>query len=151
MKAISLQELKKLKQKIYETIEIPGFDDHSAIPVDVKKVSLMDLVDCKVLPNPLLMSVNAIFARQQKGPSPSTKELAIWENQLKEFTEIVYKEALVSPTPKNFEEAGLPLNSIQKRMIAEYAIGDVSTLNRFRKFREGLKNNSPSEGVSEKA
>ncbi|MER3123701.1 hypothetical protein ABQG71_21420, partial [Bacillus altitudinis] len=71
--------------------------------------------------------------------------------QLREFTEIVYKEALIKPTFKDFEEAGLPLTSIQKRMIAEYAIGDVSTLNRFRKFREGLKSNSPSEGVPQKA
>lgn len=150
MKAISLQELKKLKQEVYETIEIPGFNDQSAIPVDVKKVSLMDLSECKILPNSLLMSVNAIFVRQQKGPAPSEKELAAWEQQLREFTEIVYKEALIQPTFKDFEEAGLPLTSIQKRMIAEYAIGDVSTLNRFRKFREGLKNNSSSEGVQQK-
>lgn len=151
MKPISLQELKQLKKQIYEVIEIPGFDGQGAIPVEVKKVSLMDLVECKILPNPLLMAVNSIVVRQQKGPEPSEKELKMWEKQLDEFTDIVYKEALISPTYKDFEEAELPLSNIQKKMIAEYAIGDVTRLNRFRKFREDLKSNNSSEGVSEKA
>ena len=64
---------------------------------------------------------------------------------LEQFTEIVYKQALIEPSVDDFESVGLELNKVQKSMISEYAIGDTSRLERFRAFRESLKNNSTSK------
>ena len=146
MQATSLEELKQIaKIANGEVIEIPGFDDMSVLNVKVKRVSLTDLVQCDVLPNILLLEVQKILDKKQKGYEIKGKEYERAVKNLEQFTEIVYKQALIEPSVGDFESVGLELNKVQKSMIAEYAIGDTSRLDRFRAFRENLKNNSTSK------
>ena len=146
MQVTSLEELKQIAQKVNgEVIEIPGFDDMSVLNVKVKRVSLTDLVQCDVLPNILLLEVQKILDKKQKGHEMKGKEYERAVKNLEQFTEIVYKQALIEPSVDIFESVGLELNKVQKSMIAEYAIGDTSRLERFRAFRENLKNNSTSK------
>ncbi len=143
MQVTSLEELKQIAQKVNgEIIEIPGFDDMSVLNVKVKRVSLTDLVQCDVLPNILLLEVQKILDKKQKGHEMKGKEYERAVKNLEQFTEIVYKQALIEPSVDDFKSVGLELNKVQKSMIAEYAIGDTSRLERFRAFRESLKNNS---------
>lgn len=146
MQVTSLEELKQISKKVNgEVIEIPGFDDMSVLNVKVKRVSLTDLVQCDVLPNILLLEVQKILDKKQKGHEMKGKEYERAVKNLEQFTEIVYKQALIEPSVDDFESVGLELNKVQKSMIAEYAIGDTSRLERFRAFRESLKNNSTSK------
>lgn len=146
MQVTSLEELKQIAKKVNgEIIEIPGFDDMSVLNVKVKRVSLTDLVQCDVLPNILLLEVQKILDKKQKGQEMKGKEYERAVKNLEQFTEIVYKQALIEPSVGDFESVGLQLNKVQKSMIAEYAIGDTSRLERFRAFRESLKNNSTSK------
>lgn len=146
MQVTSLEELKQIAKKVNgEVIEIPGFDDMSVLNVKVKRVSLTDLVQCDVLPNILLLEVQKILDKKQKGHEMKGKEYERAVKNLEQFTEIVYKQALIEPSVDDFESVGLELNKIQKSMISEYAIGDTSRLERFRAFRESLKNNSTSK------
>ena len=146
MQVTSLEELKQIAKKVNgEVIEIPGFDDMSVLNVKVKRVSLTDLVQCDVLPNILLLEVQKILDKKQKGHEMKGKEYERAVKNLEQFTEIVYKQALIEPSVGDFESVGLELNKVQKSMIAEYAIGDTSRLERFRAFRESLKNNSTSK------
>ncbi|MDB8805014.1 hypothetical protein [Romboutsia sp. 1001216sp1] len=146
MQVTSLEELKQIAKKANgEVIEIPGFDDMSVLNVKVKRVSLTDLVQCDVLPNILLLEVQKILDKKQKGHEMKGKEYERAVKNLEQFTEIVYKQALIEPSVGDFESVGLELNKVQKSMIAEYAIGDTSRLERFRAFRESLKNNSTSK------
>lgn len=142
MQVTSLEELKQIAQKVNgEIIEIPGFDDMSVLNVKVRRISLTDLVQCDVLPNVLLLEVQKILDKKQKGHEMKGKEYERAIKNLEQFTEIVYKQALIEPSVSDFESVGLELNKVQKSMIAEYAIGDTSRLERFRAFRESLKNN----------
>ena len=146
MQVTSLEELKQIAKKANgEVIEIPGFDDMSVLNVKVKRVSLTDLVQCDVLPNILLLEVQKILDKKQKGHEMKGKEYERAVKNLEQFTEIVYKQALIEPSVDDFKSVGLELNKVQKSMIAEYAIGDTSRLERFRAFRESLKNNSTSK------
>ncbi|CEI72928.1 hypothetical protein [Romboutsia hominis] len=145
MQVTSLEELKQIAKKANEVIEIPGFDDMSVLNVKVKRVSLIDLVQCDVLPNILLLEVQKILDKKQKGHEMKGKEYERAVKNLEQFTEIVYKQALIEPSADDFKSVGLELNKVQKSMIAEYAIGDTSRLERFRAFRESLKNNSTSK------
>ncbi|WP_071120471.1 hypothetical protein [Romboutsia timonensis] len=146
MQVTSLEELKQIAKKVNgEVIEIPGFDDMSVLNVKVKRVSLTDLVQCDVLPNILLLEVQKILDKKQKGHEIKGKEYERAVKNLEQFTEIVYKQALIEPSVDDFKSVGLELNKVQKSMIAEYAIGDTSRLERFRAFRESLKNNSASK------
>jgi hypothetical protein len=146
MQVTSLEELKQIAKKVNgEVIEIPGFDDMSVLNVKVKRVSLTDLVQCDVLPNILLLEVQKILDKKQKGHEMKGKEYERAVKNLEQFTEIVYKQALIEPSVDDFESVGLELNKVQKSMISEYAIGDTSRLERFRAFRESLKNNSTSK------
>ena len=148
MKVVSIEELKQIaKQQEGEIITLPGFTDDTTVNVKVKRVSLMDLVQCEILPNPLLIQVNAIFHKRQAGHEFTKKEEEVSKEQLEKFTDIVYRNALVEPTIETFNEVGLKLTEVQKRLIAEYAIGDTSRLNQFRKVRENIKNNSTSSNV----
>ena len=143
MQVTSLEELKQIAQKVNgEIIEIPGFDDMSVLNVKVRRVSLTDLVQCDVLPNVLLLEVQKILDKKQKNEEIKGDEYTKGVKNLEQFTEIVYKQALIEPSVSDFESVGLELNKVQKSMIAEYAIGDTSRLERFRAFRESLKNNS---------
>ena len=146
MQVTSLEELKQIAKKVNgEIIEIPGFDDMSVLNVKVKRVSLTDLVQCDVMPNILLLEVQKILDKKQKGHEMKGKEYEMAVKNLEQFTEIVYKQALIEPSVDDFKSVGLELNKVQKSMIAEYAIGDTSRLERFRAFRESLKNNSTSK------
>ncbi len=146
MQVTSLEELKQIAKKAKgEVIEIPGFDDMSVLNVKVRRVSLTDLVQCDVLPNILLLEVQKILDKKQKGQEMKGKEYERAVKNLEQFTEIVYKQALIEPSVDDFKSVGLELNKVQKSMIAEYAIGDTSRLERFRAFRESLKNNSTSK------
>lgn len=146
MKVTSLEELKQISKKVNgEIIEIPGFDDISVLNVKVRRVSLTDLVQCDVLPNVLLLEVQKILDKKQKNKEIKGKEYTKAVKNLEQFTEIVYKESLIEPSVDDFKSVGLELNKIQKTMIAEYAIGDTSRLERFRTFRENIKNNITSQ------
>ena len=146
MQVTSLEELKQIAKKVNgEVIEIQGFDDMSVLNVKVKRVSLTDLVQCDVLPNILLLEVQKILDKKQKGHEMKGKEYERAVKNLEQFTEIVYKQALIEPSVDDFESVCLELNKVQKSMISEYAIGDTSRLERFRAFRESLKNNSTSK------
>lgn len=146
MQVTSLEELKQIAQKVNgEIIEIPGFDDMTTLNVKVRRVSLTDLVQCDVLPNVLLLEVQKILDKKQKGIEMKDKEHRRAAKNLEQFTEIVYKQALLEPNVEDFKSVGLELNKVQKSMISEYAIGDTSRLERFRAFRENLKNNSSSK------
>lgn len=148
---ITLEQLKNLKESNSSVIEIPGFTDDQAIGVRVKKVSLLELTQCGVLPNALLVAVNNIFVRRSRGDEFTTEEVQIYEKQMEEFTEVVYKAALIEPTAEDFDSVGMPLTKIQKRVIAEYSIGDTSTLERFRKYRESIANNSDGQELPDEA
>ncbi len=146
MKVTSLEELKQIAQQVQgEIIEIPGFDDMSVLNVRVKRVSLTDLVQCDILPNVLLLEVQKILDKKQQNKEIKGKEYNKAVKNLEQFTEIVYKEALIEPSIDDFRSVGLELNKVQKSMIAEFAIGDTTRLDRFRAFRENIKNNSASE------
>ncbi|MGL4253156.1 MAG: hypothetical protein ACRCR2_03735 [Fusobacteriaceae bacterium] len=150
MSIISLEELQQIaSERQGEELEIPGFTDTSVMTVKVRKISLLELVQEGVLPNPLLLAVNAIIKKQNDGEVWEGEQLERVSSTMGNFTEIVYKAALVEPTADTFISLGLELTQIQKRIIAEYSIGDVSTLERFRKFRADYENTMASQEVQQ--
>ena len=110
MQVTSLEELKQIAKKAKgEVIEIPGFDDMSVLNVKVRRVSLTDLVQCDVLPNILLLEVQKILDKKQKGHEMKGKEYERAVKNLEQFTEIVYKQALIEPSVGDFKSVGSEL------------------------------------------
>ncbi len=60
-KVTSIEDIKKLKAKEGEIIELPGFDESTPFVARVKRPSLMELCKNGTIPNPLLMAAQKCF------------------------------------------------------------------------------------------
>ena len=65
-KVTSPEEIKNLKAKGGELIELPGFDENTPFTARVKRPSLMELCNNGTIPNPLLASAQRLFEGQME-------------------------------------------------------------------------------------
>lgn len=134
MKITSLEELKEIAKG--EVIELPGFNEKPFV-VRAKRPSLLNLVSSGAIPNELLTTAYSIF----NGRNVTGKQEAVSMKETHDLLRIVAEKALIEPTLKQIEEAGLELTDLQLLELYNYSQQGVRALQSFREKQKNIKNN----------
>ena len=134
MKITSLEELKEIAKG--EVIELPGFNEKPFV-VRAKRPSLLNLVSSGAIPNELLTTAYSIF----NGRTVTGKQEAVSMKETHDLLRIVAEKALIEPTLKQIEEAGLELTDLQLLELYNYSQQGVRALQSFREKQKNIKNN----------
>ena len=134
MKITSLEELKEIAKG--EVIELPGFNEKPFV-VRAKRPSLLNLVSSGEIPNELLTTAYSIF----NGRTVTGKQEAVSMKETNDLLRIVAEKALIEPTLKQIEEAGLELTDLQLLELYNYSQQGVRALQSFREKQKNIKNN----------
>lgn len=134
MKITSLEELKEIAKG--EVIELPGFNEKPFV-VRAKRPSLLNLVSSGAIPNELLTTAYSIF----NGRTVTGKQEAVSMKETNDLLRIVAEKALIEPTLKQIEEAGLELTDLQLLELYNYSQQGVRALQSFREKQKNIKNN----------
>lgn len=110
-----------------ELVALPSFSDDMPLIVRLRRPNIMSLVKNGKIPNALLSSVSSLF----NGKVDISKETDY--SNMFEIVNIMCKEALISPTYEQFEEANIDLTIEQKMAIFNYTQEGVKALDSFRK------------------
>ena len=134
MKITNLEELKEIAKG--EVIELPGFNEKPFV-VRAKRPSLLNLVSSGAIPNELLTTAYSIF----NGRNVTGKQEAVSMKETHDLLRIVAEKALIEPTLKQIEEAGLELTDLQLLELYNYSQQGVRALQSFREKQKNIKNN----------
>lgn len=125
-------------------VELPGFVEEEPIVVELRRPSLMLLVQEGEIPNPLLNAAASLF---KNGYLPEMDDGARFKN-LSEIMLKVAKASLVSPTFEELEDAGVSLTDQQLLHIYNYSQFGVNALARFRQEQKPVHTEPAGKRVS---
>ena len=128
-KVTSLEEIKKLKAKDGEVIELPGFDENTPFTARVKRPSLMELCTKGTIPNPLLASAQRLFEGQ------------IEKSTIVGYSEVMRKVVEVALVEPTYSEVKDVLTDSQIVVIFDYVLKGVVALLPFRQNRRAIRQN----------
>lgn len=129
LKAITIEELKKVKTQI---IQISDFSGEGTFNVEVRRPSLLTLATSGNIPNELIGDVNDLFFGKKE-------EKDIEMAKLKEIYDGIVKATLVSPTFEELKENDIQLTEVQIGELYKYVVGGVKELKYFRKIQNSTK------------
>lgn len=107
-----------------QIVEIPGFGDGNPLFVKLRRVSLLEMVRAGNVPNELKSAVSELYG---KGRISSADLKATAETML-----LIAEKALVEPTKKELDEAGVSLTDEQVTAIYLYTRSGLEGLRPFR-------------------
>lgn len=122
----SIEELKKVAQG--EVVELPPFYDGTEFRVRLKRPSMLALAKSGRIPNALLSSAQEIFNGKQK-TATNPDQLA----KMYDLCKVMAEAAMLEPTYKELEDAGIELTDTQLLTIFNYTQTGVKNLDSFRK------------------
>lgn len=119
LKVTTFEELKRIAEG--EVVELPPFAGNNRFVARLKVPSLTEMIATGKIPNRLATEVIKMFEGKEKkdgkiGVNLNSKE----GRKLITLARKVAKEALVEPTMKEIEEAGLKLTDTQALAIYNY-------------------------------
>lgn len=127
-KITTIEELKKYSEG--EIVSIPGFVNNDPFVVRLKRPSLMRLAFEGIIPNNLLVKANELF--YEDGEETRNYENKEMLREMYGVLSVMAKEAMVSPTFEEVENAGLQLTDIQLMSIFNYTQVGINMLIPFR-------------------
>ncbi len=124
-------------------VELSGFVDGENITVKLRRPSILGMAQSGKIPNPLLSAAAGLF---KDGVSKSVQD----GGSLKTTGDLlmcIARDALVSPTMEQLEDAGIALTDIQLVEIYNWTQTGVDAVARFRKRQKSLASsgNLPGE------
>ena len=119
-KVTSIEDIKNLKAKEGEIIELPGFDENTPFTARVKRPSLMELCKNGTIPNPLLGAAQKVF------------EGTINKADIKEYGDVIRKVVEVALVEPRYSEVKDLLTDDQLVLIFDYTQKGVVALLPFR-------------------
>ena len=119
-KITSSEDIKKLKAKEGEVIELPGFDENTPFIARVKRPSLMELCQAGTIPNPLLGAAQKVF------------EGSIDKASIKDYSEVMRKVVEIALVEPKYSEVKGLLTDDQIVIIFDYTQKGVVALLPFR-------------------
>lgn len=129
LKAITIEELKKVKTQI---IQISDFSGEGTFNVEVRRPSLLTLATSGNIPNELIGDVNDLFFGKKE-------EKDIEMSKLKEIYDGIVKATLVSPSFEELVENDIQLTEVQIGELYKYVVGGVKELKYFREIQNSTK------------
>ena len=128
----SIEQLKIKSQG--EVVFLPGWDDEPFV-ARVKRPSMLGLASKGKIPNGLLGAAQKVFT--------SSVDEKVNLTEIFQVTRVIAEEALVEPTLKQIEEAGVELTDEQLTAILNYSQSGVKALERFRPKQSSDKGDKP--------
>ncbi|MDO4721434.1 MAG: hypothetical protein Q4A78_12280 [Peptostreptococcaceae bacterium] len=128
-KVITIEELKK---RSTEVVEIEDFAGTGTIAVELKRPSVLEVARSGEIPNELMGLLKDLFVGKGVEEALSKNEDI---SRLREVFLPIAKAALVSPSYREIEEAGITLTDMQLQEIYSFATGGVKELENFRKIQ----------------
>ena len=108
-------------------VELPDFADGQPFVARMRRPSLMALVKVGKIPNKLLITANEMF----NGKQSDTDDENILGNMF-DVMEVICEAALIEPSYKQIEEAGMELSDNQMMAIFNYTQVGIDALENFR-------------------
>lgn len=130
LKVSTLTALEKVRQG--EIVQLPGWNEDEPFVARLRRVSLMGLLrrGASVIPNDLVAAAQKLYEGN------ASKSNATFEETARVYN-IVIAEALVEPSLKTLEDAGIDLTEAQRDEIYLYALRGTKALETFRLQRYG--------------
>ena len=139
--------IEKLREMANPIISIPNFDNTGTINVKVQRPRLMAMAAKGQIPNHLLGIATQMVSGKTGNKGKKEKE----EDKLKEaalMMELYCEACLVEPSYAEFKDI---MTDQQSDAIFRFAMGEVNTLDTFRKDEADDKHDTDGESISEKA
>ena len=134
-KVTSSEDIKKLKAKDGEVIELPGFDENTPFTARVKRPSLMELCQSGTIPNPLLGAAQKVF------------EGSIDKANIKDYGQVIRKVAEIALIEPKYSEVKGLLTDDQLVIIFDYTQKGVVALLPFRDDCRRIKQDKLADKV----
>lgn len=134
-KITSIEDIKKLKAKEGEVIELPGFDENTPFIARVKRPSLMELCKNGTIPNPLLGAAQKVF------------EGSIDKANIKEYGDVMRKVVEVALVEPKYAEVKDMLSDDQIVIIFDYTQKGVVALLPFREDKRRIEQDKLADKV----
>lgn len=115
----------QFKQKAFNEVQIPGFEQGETITVCLRRVSVLGLASSGKIPNALQATVNKLFASDSSNAKEVSQTSLSNFNEMGQLLDIIAREAMVSPT---FDEVGEYLTDDQKNAIFGYSQTGIVSL-----------------------
>lgn len=132
-KQLQVTSIEQLKSKAQGTIvELPGWDNEPLV-ARVKRPSMLGLASKNKIPNGLLGAAQKVFTSRVDDKVDMT--------EIFEVTRVIAEDALVEPTLKQIEDAGLELTDEQLTALLNYSQSGMKALERFRSKPASIKDN----------
>lgn len=125
----SLEDLKDYAKGT--KVRFPDFAEGQPFVARVGRPSLLVLSKKGVIPNSLLASATSMFTGESGGDQSSDSQVEAL-TQMYDVARIVAEAALIEPTMKDFEDAGMDLSDTQLMGIFNYAQQGAKALESFR-------------------
>lgn len=134
-KVTSTEDVKKLKAKEGEVIELPGFDENTPFTARVKRPSLMELCKVGTIPNQLLSAAQKVF------------EGSINKANIKDYGEVIRKVVEIALVEPRYSEIKDVITDDQLIMIFDYTQKGVVALLPFREDRRRIEQDKLADKV----
>lgn len=139
----------KLTEMANPVISIPNFDGTGTINVRVRKPSIMSMAAKGQIPNHLLgIATETMTGKPSSKQKPKEPDAIEKLQRITDTYELYAQVCLVEPTYEEFKEI---MTDEQKLAILNWAMGDLSALDSFRKNEGNGSGNNNGEEVSKEA
>lgn len=144
----SIDELKKVAMG--ELVELPPFVEGAKFIARLRKPSMMALAKSGRIPNALLQSAQELFGEASKKGAKAINQIDNL-SKMYDICKIMAEAAMLEPTYKSLEEAGIELTDNQLMAIFAYTQAGVKSLESFREDKGGAEHPVDGEEVPEAA
>lgn len=127
LKVTSLEEMKR--QSNGALVKLPPFASGEELVVRLRRPSMLALVRAQKIPNTLLTSANKMF---KSGPASLNTNDESMMDDIFAIMDVICDAALVEPTYKQINDAGIELTDDQLMFIFGYTQSGVKQLESFR-------------------
>lgn len=110
-------------------VELPPFGEGQPFVARLRRPSLLVMVKSGKIPNELINQATALFA---KGANSMVGQNNNTLNDMCEIIDVIIESALIEPTVKDIQDAGMELSDDQKMAIFSYTQSGISALKSFR-------------------
>ena len=111
-------------------VRLPDFAEGQPFIARIRRPSLLVLAKSGKIPNTLMTTAGELFAKGGGGMDTDSDKML---KDMYDIMHIVCESALIQPTLKEIEEAGLSLSDDQMMTIFNYSQAGVKALESFRK------------------
>ena len=143
-----ITSVEQIKQKAVKAVEILGFEQGEFITLQLKGISMTNLIQSGKIPNSLMGTAIELFEGTKKDKKDE-KEKKDYQDKIPEsikMIDIFCENAMVEP---EYEEVKEYLTDAQKMEIFTFAQGGVMALENFRKVKAMPKLDTHGNDVSQ--